>query len=83
MIGSELPLIHILLPIFTGIIEYQRMADAITAVSQQSHVPIVYSLCEWGWVCDIMYGTMSALTEYFSEPSVDVCSPLPSRRRDI
>lgn len=40
--------------------KYQRMADAITAVSQQSHVPIVYSLCEWGWSQVWMWGASMA-----------------------
>ncbi|ETW78250.1 glycoside hydrolase family 27 protein [Heterobasidion irregulare TC 32-1] len=45
---------------FDNCAKYQRMADAINAVSQQSHVQIVYSLCEWGWVCDIMWGASMA-----------------------
>jgi len=36
----------------TGIVgKYQRMADAIKQVAKETRkLPIVFSLCEWGWV---------------------------------
>ena len=33
-----------------GLLEYQRMADALAQVGQSTGTQFVYSLCEWGWV---------------------------------
>ena len=33
-----------------GLLEYQRMADALAQVKKRTGTQFVYSLCEWGWV---------------------------------
>jgi hypothetical protein len=33
-----------------GLLEFQRMADALAQVEQYTGTKFVYSLCEWGWV---------------------------------
>lgn len=33
-----------------GLLEYQRMADALVQVKQSTGTQFVYSLCEWGMV---------------------------------
>lgn len=33
-----------------GLLEYQRMGDALAQVAQSTGTQLVFSLCEWGWV---------------------------------
>lgn len=40
-------MMYMSIPLLPG---YQRMKEALDVVSRTRNQPLVYSLCEWGWV---------------------------------
>lgn len=53
--------------------EYQRMSDAIASVAQSTgKPPLIFSLCEWGWVSSSWSTSCTEVHRLHKESSLDL-----------